>query len=250
MPVKLSVVIITFNEEKNIGRCLESVKKLADEIVIVDSFSTDNTSAICARYGVRFVSRAFSGYVDQKNFANSQAAFSHILSLDADEEVTPELEKSVLAIKENWQHAGYYLTRLTNYCGSWIRHGGWYPDKKLRLYNRDLGQWEGLLLHEVYQVKSGQTTGQLQGDLLHYSFHSLEDHLKQINHFTTIACQELKLQGKKPGLWPLLVKPPFKFFQMYLLKMGWRDGFAGFCVAVLSAYAVFAKYAKLYLANR
>ncbi len=250
MPVKLSVVIITFNEERNLGRCLESVKNLADEIVVVDSFSTDKTSEICARYGVRFMSRTFTGYVDQKNFANSQAAFPHILSLDADEEVTPELEKSIQAVKENWHHAGYYLARITNYCGSWIRHGGWYPDKKLRLYNRDLGQWEGLLLHEVYQVKPGQTTGLLKGDLKHYSFHSLEDHLKQINHFTTIACSELKLKGKRPGIWPLLVKPPFKFFQMYLLKMGWRDGFAGFCVAVLSAYAVFAKYAKLYLANR
>ncbi len=250
MPVKLSVVIITFNEEHNIGRCLASVKNLADDMVVVDSFSTDKTLAICAQYGARVVSRAFIGYVDQKNFANEQAAFPHILSLDADEEITSELEKSILRVKENWQAAGYYLTRLTNYCGTWIRHGGWYPDKKLRLYNRELGRWEGLLLHEVYQVKSGQTTGLLQGDLLHYSFRHLEDHLKQINHFTTIACRELKLKGKKTGLTPLLVKPPFKFFQMYILKSGWRDGFAGFCVAVLSAYAVFVKYAKLYLANR
>jgi hypothetical protein len=117
------------------------------------------------------------------------------------------------------------------------------------LYNRDLGQWEGLLLHEVYQVAPGQTTGLLRGDLLHYSFHSLEDHLKQINHFTTVACYEMKLQGKRTGLAPMLYKPPFKFWQMYIFKSGWRDGFAGFCVAVLSAYAVFVKYAKLYLAQ-
>ncbi|RDC64808.1 glycosyltransferase family 2 protein [Adhaeribacter pallidiroseus] len=250
MPVKLSVVIITFNEARNIGRCLESVEKLADDIVVVDSYSTDNTAEICAQHGVRFVSRAFTGYVDQKNFANSQAAYPHILSLDADEVVSPELEKSILTIKANWQLAGYYLVRLTNYCGSWIRHGGWYPDKKLRLYNREQGQWAGLLLHEVYQVQPNQATGLLKGDLLHYSFYTLDDHLKQIDHFTTIACQELKLKGKKPGLWPMLVKPPFKFFQMYFLKMGWRDGFAGFCVAVLSGYAVFVKYAKLYWAHR
>lgn len=250
MPVKLSVVIITYNEERNIGRCLASVKNLADDIVVVDSFSTDKTTDICEQYGARVISRAFTGYVDQKNFANNQAVYPHILSLDADEVVTPELENSIQAVKENWTHAGYYLARLTNYCGSWIRHGGWYPDKKLRLYNRGSGKWEGLLLHEVYQVKPDQTTAMLQGDLLHYSFHSLEDHLKQINHFTTIACQELRLKNKRTGLTPMLVKPPFKFFQMYILKWGWRDGFAGFCVAVLSGYAVFVKYAKLYMANR
>lgn len=249
MAVKLSVVIITFNEERNIGRCLESVKNIADEIVVVDSFSTDETPGICAAYGTRFVSRAFTGYVDQKNFANAQAAFPHILSLDADEVLTPELERSIRAVKENWQGAGYYLARLTNYCGTWIKHGGWYPDKKLRLYNRDLGQWEGLLLHEVYQVQPGQATALLKGDLLHYSYHSLEDHLKQINHFTTIACRELQLKGKRTGLTPMLVKPPFKFLQMYILKSGWRDGFAGFCLAVLSAYAVFVKYAKLYMVH-
>lgn len=249
MPVKLSVVIITFNEARNIGRCLTSVQNVADDIVVIDSYSTDETPQICAEYQVRLVARAFTGYVDQKNFANEQALYPHILSLDADEVLTPELTESIRAVKEDWQLAGYYLTRLTNYCGRWIRHGGWYPDQKLRLYHRDRGKWEGLLLHEVYQVRAGQATGLLAGDLEHYSFPTLEDHLQQINHFTTIACRELQLQGKPARLWPLLLKPPFKLVQMYILKAGWRDGFAGFCVAALSAYAVFVKYAKFYLAH-
>ena len=246
MAVKLSVVIITLNEERNIGRCLESVKSIADEIVVVDSFSTDRTRGIVESYGARFIQRPFDGYVSQKNFADQQAIFSYILSVDADEVVSPALAEEITAIKNNWQFAGYYVKRLTNYCGTWVRHGGWYPDKKLRLYNRSQGSWKGLLLHEAYGVNNNEPTGTLQHNLLHYSFPSLSDHLKQVDHFTNIQLKEMNLQGRRKSFWPLLYKPPVKFLQMYLFKVGFLDGSAGFCIAVISSYAAFVKYAKHY----
>jgi glycosyltransferase involved in cell wall biosynthesis len=246
MPVQLSVVIITLNEEGNLGRCLESVRAIADEIVVVDSFSTDNTPAIAASFGARFIQHKFTGYVSQKNFADQQAAYAHILSIDADEVLSPELAQEIAALKDNWQFAGYYLNRLTNYCGTWVRHGGWYPDKKLRLYQRQLGSWHGLLLHEQYRLTAGGKAGRLKNDLLHYSFNSISDHLRQVNHFTTISSQEMRLQGRRPSLWPMVYKPVSKFVEMYVLKRGFQDGAAGFCIAVISSYAAFVKYAKCY----
>jgi glycosyltransferase involved in cell wall biosynthesis len=246
MPVPLSVVIITLNEEANLGRCLASVQAIADEIVVVDSFSTDNTRGIAESFGARFIQRPFDGYVSQKNFADQQASYGHILSIDADEVLSPELAREIAAVKENWQLAGYYLNRLTNYCGTWVRHGGWYPDKKLRLYRREQGRWHGLLLHEEYRLEAGQATGRLQNDLLHYSFNSISDHLRQVDHFTTVASREMRLQGRRPSFAPLLYKPVSKFIQMYLFKAGFRDGAAGFCIAVISSYAAFVKHAKFY----
>ena len=200
--------------------------------------------------GGRFVERPFDGYVTQKNFANAQAVFPHILSLDADEVLSEELKQEVGALKQNWLQGGYYLSRLTNYCGTWVRHGGWYPDLKLRLYDRRLGQWEGLLLHEKFELTGGAPTGAVKGDLLHYSYTSITQHLDQINHFTDVALEEMKQKKKQVSVFSLVVKPPFRFLKMYFLQLGFLDGFAGFCIAVLSAYAVFAKYAKLYLFNK
>jgi glycosyltransferase involved in cell wall biosynthesis len=246
MPVQLSVVIITLNEEGNLGRCLESVRTIADEIVVVDSFSSDSTPAIATRFGARFIQRKFDGYVSQKNFADQQATYPHILSIDADEVLSPELKAEIAGIKNNWQMAGYYLNRLTNYCGTWVRHGGWYPDKKLRLYDRGKGRWHGLLLHEEYQLTANEKTGRLKSDLLHYSFNSISDHLRQVDHFTNVSSQEMRMQGRQPSFWPMLYKPASKFVEMYLLKTGFRDGAAGFCIAVISSYAAFVKYAKYY----
>ncbi|MFT2007335.1 glycosyltransferase family 2 protein [Pontibacter sp. 13R65] len=250
MKVNLSVVIITFNEELNIGRCLDSVAEIADEIVVVDSFSTDRTKEICLERGVKFVERIFDGYVTQKNFANSQSSFPHILSLDADEELTDELRQEIKVLKQNWNKDGYYLPRLTNYCGTWVQHGGWYPDKKLRLYDRRLGKWEGLLLHEEFKTTNPKSVGVLQSNLLHYSYHSIKQHLDQVNFFTEIALEEMKRRNKTTSVLTLLVKPPFKFLKMYFLQLGFLDGFAGFCISVISSYAVFVKYAKLYLYNK
>lgn len=250
MAVKLSVVIITFNEEKNIGRCLESVREVADEVVVVDSFSRDRTREICEAFGVRFVERAFAGHVEQKNYANSQARFPHILSLDADEALTGELKASIAATKENWRADTYWVSRLTNYCGTWVRHSGWYPDRKVRLFDRNKVRWGGQNPHDTILVEPGARTAELQGDLLHYSYYSIKQHLDQINLFTDISSRQMQRQGKKASLLHLLLKPPFRFLHAYFFRLGLMDGFAGFCIAVLSAYAVFVKYAKLYQANK
>ena len=245
--VPLSVVIITFNEEANIARCLEAARPVADELLVVDSFSTDRTVEICRALGARVVQHAFEGYVEQKNFATAQARHEHVLQLDADEVLTEELCRSVQAAKESWQGGGYTLARLTNYCGSWVRHGGWYPDRKLRLYDRRLGRWEGLLLHERFELSSSQPSPQaLAGDALHYSYTSVEQHVAQLNRFTSIAAEELWLKDKRRvSAFHLLLKPGWKFVHGYLIRGGFRDGFAGLSIAVISAWGVFLKFAKL-----
>ena len=244
--VSLSVVIITFNEEINIARCLAALGDVADEVLVVDSFSTDRTVGICREHGARVVQNAFLGYVAQKNFATDQAQFDHVLQLDADEVLTDELRRSIHAAKQNWQYAAYSLARLTNYCGQWVRHGGWYPDRKLRLYDRRLGRWQGLLLHERYEVQPGQLTGLLHGDALHYSYHSIAQHVSQLNKFTSITAQELALKGKtRVTLFHLLGKPLWKFVHGYVFRLGFLDGFAGLSIAAISAAGVFLKFAKL-----
>ena len=244
--VPLSVVIITYNEAANIARCLQALGNVADDVVVVDSFSTDTTVEICQQHGVRVIQHAFAGYVAQKNYATAQAKFDHVLQLDADEVLTEELRASIRAARQNWQHAAYSLARLTNYCGHWVRHGGWYPDRKLRLYDRRLGRWMGLLLHERYEVDAGQTTGLLVGDALHYSYHSVAQHVSQLNKFTSITAQELALRGKtNVTVFHLLLKPLWKFVHGYFFRLGLLDGFAGLCIAGISAWGVFLKFAKL-----
>ena len=246
MPVPLSVVVITFNEEANIARCLAALAGVGQEVLVVDSFSTDRTVEICRQHGARVVQHAFAGYVAQKNFATDQAQHDYILQLDADEVLTEELRQSIRAAQAHWRHAAYSLARLTNYCGTWVRHGGWYPDRKLRLYDRRLGRWQGLLLHEHYEVQPGQTTGLLAGDALHYSYASIAQHVAQLNKFTSITAQELALKGKtRVTLFHLLLKPLWKFTHGYVLRLGFLDGFAGLSIAAISAGGVFLKFAKL-----
>ncbi|WP_223652139.1 glycosyltransferase family 2 protein [Hymenobacter psoromatis] len=246
MPVPLSVVIITFNEEANIARCLAALEGVGEEVLVVDSFSTDRTVEICRQHGARVVQNKFVGYVEQKNFATDQAQHDYILQLDADEVLTGELRQSIRIAQANWRHAAYSLARLTNYCGTWVRHGGWYPDRKLRLYDRRLGRWQGLLLHEHYEVQPGQTTGALAGDALHYSYASIAQHVAQLNKFTSITAQELALKGKtRVTLFHLLLKPLWKFAHGYVLRLGFLDGFAGLSIAAISAWGVFLKFAKL-----
>lgn len=243
--IKLSVVIITLNEEKNIARCLESVQQLADEIVVVDSFSTDRTEEIVKSFNGRFITHAFDGYVNQKNFANTQANFDFILSLDADEALSEELMQSIKNVKLGWNADGYMVNRLTNYAGHWVKHCGWYPDRKLRLYDRRKGEWTGLIIHEEFRLFDKQQPGYLKGDLLHYSFHSVEDHKKQSEKFTTLGARADFQKGKKAPWYKLWFAAPFKFFQSYFIQLGILDGQTGFTICRLSAVATYQKYKKL-----
>ncbi len=237
----LSAVVITFNEERNIERCLRSLQGVADELVVVDSYSTDRTEEICKALGARFIQHAFEGYIAQKNWAAAQAAHPHVLSLDADEELSEPLRQAILRAKADWQADGYTFNRLTNYCGTWIRHSGWYPDRKLRLWDSRLGSWQGEDPHDKYVLRPGCSTQHLPGDLLHYSYHSIAQHVNQIAKFSQIAARERFRKGRRVSIVHLVFHPIFIFFKKYFLKMGMLDGYAGFVIAVLSAYGVFIK---------
>lgn len=244
--VSLSVVIITFNEERNIARCLESVKGIADDIVVLDSFSTDQTEAICKSFGVRFFQHRFEGHIEQKNLAITYAVFPHVLSLDADEALDDTLKQSIAQAKSNWTNTGYYMNRLTNYCGKWIYHCGWYPDKKLRLWDSREGKWGGLNPHDKFVLYRGDNdTGYLKGNILHYSYYTLDDHYKQVNYFTDILAKSQFEGGKRTNLIVLYLSPIVKFLRDYFLKLGILDGKAGFTISRISAYATFLKYRKI-----
>lgn len=242
---KLSVTIITLNEERNIERCLESVRDIADEIVVIDSFSADQTEEICRKYDARFIQHRFEGYIEQKNYALSQTSFNHVLSLDADEALSEELKASVLQAKSNFNADGYTMNRLTNYIGTWIHHCGWYPDTKLRLFNRDKGKWGGINPHDKFLFEEKIKTEQLKGDILHYSYHSLEDHYKQIEHFTNIASKAYFEKGRKAPLIKLIFSPVVRFIRDYFFLFGFLDGKAGLKICYLSAGVTYKKYKKL-----
>ena len=242
---KISAVIITFNEEKNIGRCIDSLVNVADDIVVVDSFSTDRTKEICLEKKVRFVEHKFDGHIEQKNYAITQAAYPFVISLDADEALSPALKKSILGIKDNSQFDGYTMNRLTNYCGQWIRHCGWYPDTKLRLWDSTKGQWGGINPHDKYIMAKEARIAQLNGDLLHYSFYTREQHLKQIDKFSDISAKALFIKGEKSSFIKLFFHPMSRFIKAYLLKFGFLDGANGFFISWKSAYANYLKYKKL-----
>ncbi len=243
--IKLSVVIITFNEERNIGRCLDSVMTVADDIVVVDSFSSDKTKEICISKNVRFVSHPFEGHIEQKNYAVTQALHPHILSIDADEALSSELIKSVLEVKNNWKCDAYWISRLTNYCGQWIKHCGWYPDKKLRLWDSRKGLWGGTNPHDKYELQAGTTEGALRGDILHYSYYSISDHIKQVNYFTDISSKALYSQGVTTNIFEIVFAPLVKFIKDYIIRLGFLDGLFGFVISIISAHATFLKYLKL-----
>ena len=231
------------NEEASIAACLRSAD-FADERIVVDSHSKDATREIAAQLGARVIERDWPGHVQQKNFAIDQAAHDWVLCLDADERLSPELRASVEAALANpGDAAGFEFPRRTWYLGRWIRHGGWYPDRKLRLFRRSTGRWGGTNPHDHVRVDG--LVRRLPGDLLHHSYHSLSDHLRTIDSFTSIAAREKHAAGRRARLVDLTLRPVGKFLSMYLLRAGFLDGLAGFCAAVSGAYYVFLKYAKL-----
>lgn len=248
--IQLSSVIITFNEEQNIERCITSLLPISHEILVVDSFSSDKTEEICVRLGVRFVQHAFEGHIQQKNVAIDLAFNDWILSLDADEVLTEELQKSIQSVISEPTFLGYRLNRLTNYCGHWVRYCGWYPDTKVRLVNRNHARWTGVNPHDRLDMLNNEKTGFLNGDLLHYSYNTKEDHLKQIEYFGKIASNELFMKGKKSNYALITVKVIAQFIKSYLLNKGFLDGKTGFTISRLSAFATYRKYRMLLDLNR
>jgi glycosyltransferase involved in cell wall biosynthesis len=247
MSIELSVVIITFNEEKNIERCLKSVLAIADEIIVIDSFSTDKTKEICQNYGVKFIENKFLGHIEQKNFAITQAKHTYILSLDADECLDKDSIADILAVKRNWTHDGYFFNRLNNYCGTWIKHGGWYPDRKLRLWDSRLGSWQGKNPHDEFKMQTNAKIKYLKSNILHYTLNTREEHIKQIEYFTTIGAKAALESGKKSNFLKMYIAAIIKFMKDYVIKMGFLDGKAGFQIAKLSAWASYLKYKKMLL---
>src|SRR5688572_13003947 len=212
--VKISATVITFNEEKKIEKCLMSLLGIADEIIVVDSFSTDHTEQICARYPVVFIKNTFQGYIAQKNYAVARASYDYILALDADEVLSEELKASILAVKADWKAVdGYSFNRFNNYCGKWIHFCGWYPDRKIRLWDRRKAKWIGEDPHDKVGLPS-ERVKRLHGDLLHYAYFTVDEHLRQMHKFAEVAAKAKYRNGKKPiFLIHVVFNPMFKFLR-------------------------------------
>ena len=243
--MQISAVLITRNEEDCIEDALRSLEGVADEIVVVDSHSTDRTVRIARKYTDRVVERTWTNYADQKNYANAQARHLWILSLDADEKLSPELRAEIIALKGGPPPdcPGFSMPRRVFYLGRWIRHSGWYPDRRIRLFRRDAARWEGAFVHESL-VLDGDARP-LSGDILHFTYRHISDHVERINAFSELGAQKLYAARKKARWAQLAFLPPARFLKSYIVRLGFLDGFAGLVVSVLNGYAIFLRYAKL-----
>ena len=240
--MKISATIIALNEERNLPRALDSLD-CVDEVVVVDSGSADRTREVARRHGARVTENPWPGYAAQKNLAAARAAHDWILSIDADEALSEQLSAEIMRLKQQGPRAaGYRMPRRAQYLGRWILHSGWYPDHKLRLYDRRRGRWVGDYVHERVQVDGPVET--LSADLLHYTCESLSQHLRTLDRYTTLAAQELRGQGRRAGPARLLLAPPWTFLKTYLLQQGFRDGYPGLLISSMAAWYVFLKWAK------
>jgi glycosyltransferase involved in cell wall biosynthesis len=240
--MKITATIITLNEERNIARAIESLR-CCDEILVLDSGSTDRTVELAEKLGARVVEAGWRGYSGQKNAAAEQAANDWILSIDADEALSEALEAEIWSLKKTGpRFDGYTMPRQANYLGKWILHSGWYPDRKVRLYNRHHGKWVGDFVHESVTVDG--KVGGLESNLLHFTCESLAEHVKTMDRYTTLAAQELAARHIKAPLWKLLADPAWTFLKSYFLQRGFLDGFEGLIIAYMAGFYVFLKYAK------
>jgi glycosyltransferase involved in cell wall biosynthesis len=245
--MKISATLITFNEQKNIARAIESLR-CCDEVVVVDSGSVDRTVEIAGRLGARVVEHPWSGYARQKNFAAENAAHDWIFSLDADESLSEALEGEIWQLKKSGpRFDAYTMPRLAQYLGRWILHSGWYPDRKVRLYDRRKGRWTGSYVHESVQVDG--VVGHLEANLLHYTCDSLSQHLETMNRYTTLAAEQLVSENVAIGWGKLLLDPPWTFLRTYFLQLGFLDGTEGLAIAYMAALYNFVKYAKARFMN-
>jgi glycosyltransferase involved in cell wall biosynthesis len=240
--MKISATLITYNEERNIARAIESLR-CADEIVVVDAGSVDRTVEIAEKLGARVVEHPFKSYAAQKNFAAGEAANDWILSLDADESLSEGLEGEILQVKKNGpDYDAYTMPRLAQYLGRWILHSGWHPDRKVRFYDRRRARWTGEFVHESVEVDG--RVGHFRSNLLHFTCDSLSEHLKTMDRYTTLAAEQLVSQGRRIGWSKLLLDPPWTFFKTYVINRGFLDGSEGLAIAYMAALYNFLKYAK------
>ncbi len=244
----LTACILAYNEERNLPDCLASVA-WADEVLVVDSISTDRTVEIAKAAGARVVQRPWPGMNAQRSFAIHEASHEWVLCVDADERVTPELKAEVAAaVARTDGPAGYEVPRHTWYLGRWIDHGGWYPDWKLRLFRRDKARMAGVDPHDRIEVDG--PVGRLQGELQHYTYRSFSQQIQTIDRFSEAASRELAADGARFRIWKLLLRPPAKFLECWVWKLGFLDGLPGFVIAVASAFNVFSRYVKLWERQR
>lgn len=244
--MKISATIITLNEERNIARCIEALLPVADEVIVLDAFSNDKTKEICQKYPVRFEQKEWMGYSASKNHLNSLAQFEYILSIDADEVLSPELAEDLLKLKaEDHDSTAFRVNRLTNYLGTWIYHSGWYPDWKIRLFPKEIARWEGEFVHEELAFSGEFTVRDLKGHLFHYSYHSLEDHKARADKYSALTARKHFVAGKNVSLVHPYLSGVGRFVSMYLLKKGILDGKRGFQIAWISAKSNIFKYKEL-----
>ena len=247
---KLSVVIITLNEERNIGRAIESVKRIADEVIVVDSFSTDRTKEICESHNVKFVQTPWKGYSETKNYANSLAENEYVFSLDADEAVDKNLEKIIIAQKHTGLKGSYTVNRKTNYCGKWINHSGWYPDKKIRIFPKSKTKWVGEFVHEELEFSEGMNEVELPGHLEHYSYYNYIEHRARADKYSLLTAKKMNAAGKKASAIKPYLSAIARFVSMYIFKLGFLDGKMGFKIAQISAQSNIVKYKELRKLNQ
>ena len=241
--IKISAVIITLNEEKHIQECIDSVKDVVDEIVVVDSFSVDKTEEICRNNGVRFLQHQWEGYGRQKNWGNKQASYDHIFSLDADERLSDELKEAILIIKNKWQYYVYSVNRLTYFHGRKIKYG-FYPDRQLRLFDRRKTQWNENKVHEKIIIEKGVKLKHINEDIIHFANKNIHEMVDTLNYYSTLSAQDSFDLGKRPSIFKLIFSPTFSFIKSYVIKLGFLDGIFGFSICVNMAHYTFLKYAK------
>ncbi len=250
--VAISGLVITYNESGRIADCLEALHQVCEEIIVVDSFSEDNTVEICSAYpGVKVIRQAWLGYGQQKNFGAARATHDHILSVDADEVLSPELIRSIREIKQGELPPVLWLNRLNNYYGEFYHHGLESPDHKPRLYNRVIARWNASPVHEELEMPTGTPKRLLDGFLWHYTVSSIEEHLAKQNQYTSLAAEKLYSKGKKPSVLKMLFSPLMRFLRAYFIKAGFRDGKKGLVLCLIHANASFQRQVKLWqLHNR
>ena len=240
--MRITATIITLNEERNIARAIESLR-CCDEILIVDSGSVDRTTELAEKLGARVIDANWRGYAGQKNWAAEQATHDWVLSLDADEALSEALEAEIWSLKKTGpRHDAYTMPRLARYLGRWIMHSGWYPDRKVRLYDRRKARWVGDFVHESVAVDG--SVGHFDANLLHFTCESLSEHVKTMERYTTLAAQDLAARRIGVPLWRMLLAPAWTFSKTYMLQRGFLDGAEGLIIAYMAAFYTFLKYSK------